>query len=504
MNNLNSKNMFKHRLKNVLSLLLICGFVTLSCEDQLLNREPKSELTTANFYNSASQVDGAVLGVYSSLQSRWDRDFVIHEVAADNAYAEYYALTDGMDQIELLDISDDNDEINNFWQDTYNGIFRANVVLGNIDNPDNYSGNQREQYEGEAKFMRAYFYFDLVRMFGGVPEITSSQLSIQESKEIPRASEQEIYDLILSDLTDAVNMLPNPTETVHGRASSAAAEALLGKVYIYGENYTAARPYLESVLNEYNFELVDDYGDLFNIETEENSEAIFSLAYTTNNGHSLSSIFNPNEGLFGYTSRGSRVIRPTWDLHQQFHEDDSRFEETIMEEIIPWNGSADDDPDWFPIFSKFLVPDLGANDSGLDIPVIRLADVILLYSEVLYELEETEAALTQINRVRERAFGDDSQNYTLSDIGTRDNFIDVLLQERRLEFVLENKRWFDITRTGRLIDILGGELEGRYNPSTGTAEMQQINAQEYMRYFPIPREQINLASPGVLEQNDGY
>lgn len=496
--------MYTSKFARFVLLTIVGGFFTISCHDQLLNPEPSSVLTTANFYNSASDINVAVLGTYNRLQSRWVRDYIVLETATDNMYAEYYATTNGLDQIELLDISSDNHEVNVFWQNTYNGIFRANSVLNNLDRPDDYQANQREQYEGEARFLRAHFYFDLVRTFGGVPKVETIQ-TIAEAKDVPRSTEEEIYSLIIDDLTDAVNLLPGPDGIEHGRASRAAAEALLGKVYVYRDNYSQARGYLENVLNNYSYDLVDDYGDLFNIDTEMNSEAIFSLAFLQGtNDHNLSHIFIPNEGLFGYSNRGSRITRPTWDLHKRFHEDDTRFENTMWEYFIPASGSADDEPTWYPFFSKFLVPNLGGSSSGLDLPILRLADVILLYSEVLYDQEGPEQALLQLNRVRERAFGDDSQNYTLADIATADDFIDVLLEERRFEFVLENERWFDIVRMDRLVDILGGELEAQYNPSTGSALIQQVNAEPHMRYFPIPREQINISSPGVMHQNPGY
>lgn len=485
-------------------LVLIGSLAAVSCHDELLHSEPESDLTTQGFYNNASDIDAAVLGIYSSLQSRWPRDFVLKEVPSDNAYGYYYANTDGLEQIELLDIAADNDEVNKFWKNTYQGIYRANIALDNIDNPDNYSGNLKEQYEGEARFLRAFLYFDLVRMFGGVPLLTDSQLNMEDAREVPRSSEQEIYNAVISDLTEALALLPGPSEMIHGRVSRAAAAALLGKVYVYLENYAEARPHLESVLNDYNFDLVDNYGDLFNIETEQNSETIFSLAYTRNNSHNLNYNFNPHGGVLGYSTLGIREVRPTWDLHQQFDEEDSRYGESIREEFIPAAGSPDDNPEWYPFFSKYMAPDLGSQTSPMDIPVLRLADVVLLYSEVLFEVEGPAEALVPLNRVRERAFGDASHNYTVSEIGTRENFRDILLHERRLEFVLENERWFDIVRMGKLEEILGGELESEYNPSTGRSEIQQINAEGYMKYFPIPNEQINLSSSGVLEQNPGY
>ncbi|MEX0772802.1 MAG: RagB/SusD family nutrient uptake outer membrane protein [Balneolales bacterium] len=502
MKNLKIKKMLTSNFYKTLVLVLLGTFVTVSCHDQLLNPDPESVLTTANFFNTADDIDSGVLGIYHQLQFRIPRDYMVMEVPTDNIFVEYYATSSGLEQIEVLDIATDNDEVHRFWQSTYNGIFRANSVLDNIDAPEDYLGNQKNQLTGEAKFLRAYYYFDLVRIFGGVPKITTQQ-SIDEAREVPRSSEQEIYDLIIEDLTDAVDMLPS--EMVHGRASKAAAEALLGKVYVYQNNYTQARGYLENVLNDYNYNLLTDFGDLFSMENEVNSEAIFSLAYVLgSNTHNLSYEFNPNQGVLGYSNRGNRTVRPTYDLHLLFDEDDSRYNVTMSEDYIPAQGEPDDDPIPYPIITKYNVPNLGSDAPSLDLPVLRLADVILLYSEVLYELEGPNQALTQLNKVRERAFGDNTHNYELADIATPDEFVDVLLNERRLEFVMENERWFDIVRMDKLEEILGGELQARYDSVNGLTVTQELNAQDYMRYFPIPYEEITLSSPGVLEQNDEY
>src|SRR5690606_2844773 len=144
----------------------------------------------------------------------------------------------------------------NFWQASYNGIFRANAVLANLDNPQDYTGNIKGMLEGEARFMRALFYFDLVRGFGGVPAITDI-LSVSEAQATPRASIEEIYALIVNDLQAAISLLPMPEDTANGRASQGAAVALLGKVYIYLEDWANAYEYLNMV-SDYNYALEED------------------------------------------------------------------------------------------------------------------------------------------------------------------------------------------------------------------------------------------------------
>lgn len=493
--------MYKNIIYKIGLLFLALSFG--ACKEELLNPIPESILTTANAFNSAKDLNLAVLGIYSNYQARIQNDYELMEAPSDNMYGYYFALSPGMAEIALLDVSPENPKLNSFWKVTYNGIFRANTVLANIDRPTDYATSKKDQYIGEAKFMRALFYFDLVKIFGGVPAITTV-VTEKESRGIKRASEAEIYTLIIKDLEDAVSALPQPTAIESGRASKAVAIALLAKVHVYRKNWPAAKSLLEQLFTSYNYRLVMNYGDLFKVETESNSEVIFSIPYVSGtNGHGLTYAFAPLEGIYQTINNGSRVCRPTWDLHQAFESGDTRFNVTIAEEYRTFASKPTDPTIWFPYFSKWVVPVQISTSSGLDIPVLRLADMILLYAEVLYNLNQPQEALNQINKVRERAFGNISHNYKLVDIATNNAFLDKLLLERRLELAVENNRWFDLVRTDRFTSVLT-TIQGEYNPSTKKAVQIVINAKPYMKYFPIPYEQIQLASPGVMIQNEGY
>lgn len=483
---------------------LLCMALSLTaCHDELLNPVPESIATTDNAYNTSKDINLAVLGIYNRYQVRLPKDFELMETPSDNMYGSYFATAPGMSEIALLDVTPENEKLNTFWKDCYNGIFRANSVLVNIDKPTDYVATKKEQFLGEAKFMRALFYFDLVRIFGGVPAITSI-VSVQEAQQISRASEQEIYNLIISDLEDAVTNLPLPTAVPKGRASKAAALALLAKVHVYLKNWPEAKTNLEQLFNNYNYSLIPNYKDLFQIATENNNETIFQIPYVSGtNGQGLTYDLAPINGVFGTINNGSRVARPTWDLHQTFDRTDTRFKVTITEEQLTFNSKATDAPFWYPYFSKWVVPVNIPTSSGLDIPVLRMGDMVLLYSEVLFYSNNTADALIQLNRVRERAFGNTSHNYTLADISTEQTFLDKLLLERRLELAVENNRWFDLVRTGRFTTVLT-TIDGEYNPANNSAVQIAKNAKPYMKYFPIPYEQIQLAAPGVLTQNEGY
>src|SRR5690606_12046891 len=161
-----------------------------SCHDELLNPVPDSLLTTANAYSNAKDLALAVLGVYEALQARLPTDYELIELASDNMYGYSFATAPGMAEVGVLNVSVENPKLNSFWKSTYNGIFLAKTILANIDIPDDYAAGQKEQLAAEAKFMRALFYFDLVRIFGGVPAITS-MVTVAEAREIARASDED-------------------------------------------------------------------------------------------------------------------------------------------------------------------------------------------------------------------------------------------------------------------------------------------------------------------------
>ncbi len=478
--------------------------VTLSmsgCQESILELTPPSTLTEADFYKTSADMDAAVIGIYSRYQARKPKDWTLTEMPTDNIHRTGYFNIGGLDEINTLSFSPENPLFSSFWVNTYNAIFRANAVLTHIETPTDYAAGKKEQFAGEAKFLRALFYFDLVRMFGGVPNVTSI-LTVEESRQTGRASEEEIYTLIISDLKEAVGLLPSRNAIAKGRASKSAAIALLAKVYVYRQNWNEAKTYLD-MLDTDGFALQESYASLWEEATENNNEVIFALKYLgSTNGQDLSTDFLPYFGVAGIAARGNENAFPSWSLMKQFDPADSRKEATFTEYWKSPTSPPEAVENWYPYVSKFANEHV-AGSSGLDIPVIRYADILLLKAEVLYRLNQPAEALTALNKIRERAFGNNGHNYTASDIATEESFTDKLLLERQLEFALEGERWFDLVRTGRFTTVLR-EIEWSYNPVTQTAQVVKFNIEPHMKYFPIPLSQIDLSTDGALKQNDGY
>ncbi|MCC5907817.1 MAG: RagB/SusD family nutrient uptake outer membrane protein [Balneolaceae bacterium] len=477
----------------ILLIVLMMSGIT-ACHDSVTNLTPESVLTEANFFQSSEDMEQAVIGVYANYQTRYSRFWTIFEMPTESIHMSAYT-SPADNSINQIAFNPQTDIYRDFWQASYQGIFRANSVLHHIDTPDDLVPARRTQLEAETRFMRALIYFDLVRAFGGVPDVTSL-LTIEEARDKPRASEDRIYEIIIDDLEFALSNLPSKGQIETGRATTGAAAALLGKVHIYLEDYGAALTYLNQV-EQMDYTLLDDFSHIYSLDHEDHDEGIFVMKYLQNDaGHPLSSDFIPYFGMEGVSDTGNEGADLGWGLHKMFDDEDSRKGATITEY---WRApGSSDEPEYRPFISKFAVPHQGRvfHGSGLDLPVLRFADVILLKAEALYFEGDQSGALDYLNRIRERAYGNSDHNYELSDIASESDFIDVLLLERKLEFALENERWFDLVRTGRFID----ELSQIERTPTLTVD---LNVQPHHALFPIPQHEINQTE-GVLEQNPGY
>jgi len=480
-------------------LLLVTLIMTGACTDDLINLVSESTLTTINFFKTAKDMDLAVLGIYSNYQSLIQY-YSVMELPGDNLYLGKWQTSPPLNELDNLTITSTNSTIATFWSSSYNGIFRANSVLNNIDNPNDYKVSEKEQFIGEARFMRALNYFNLVRLFGAVPKVTTL-LSIEDSRNTPRATEDEIYTLIIDDLKDAIDKLPLQANIARGRASKAAAVALLGKVYVYRKDWNNAKIYLEQLFSQFSYSLHPDFSSV--IKTENNSELIFVMKFVeVTNGQGITDHYTPFTGISGGPTGGGN-LNPTWGLHKLFEAGDTRKEGTITEMWKAYTAKPTDPEVWAPYVNKYMVPHTNAVPCGLDLPVLRLADMIMLYAETLNELGQLDPALVQLNKIRERAFGDSSHNYTLADVPDKASFTNVLFLERRLELAYENERWFDLCRSGKYMTDLAS-FETFYNDATHEATVVTRAMKTYMKYFPIPLAEIELVGTDVLKQNDGY
>ena len=486
--------------KKIIPVILI-SLLLAACKKSFIELNPISTVSSDVLYKTDKDFKDAVVGIYNGLRSPYQYFWQFGDLRGDVTKHE---PASGLEQIRVDNFTMDNDDaiLRNAWRDYYIIIYRANAVLLNIEAADTAVVKNKARHIGEAKFIRALAYFDLVRIFGDVPMVTAGK-TIEEAYKTGRDKADKIYDeVIISDLLDAENKLPQTyTGSDVGRATKGAAKALLGKVYLTRKDFVKAEAKLKEVTTM-GYSLLKNFNDLFDYnKNEHHSEYIFDVEYL-DGGLGLGSSFTNTftlEFQFGGRplvdeiakiygilpgAQGGSAGNPTEALFAAFDTADLRKDITVAKGIIGLNGTYIPlSPTGVTSFTKKYMGPLKANgDSKANWKVLRYADVLLMYAEALNENGKTTEALGFLNQVRTRA---GLKGYTnLTQAETRDKIYD----ERKFELYLEGHRWFDLVRTGRALTV-----------------MQPFGMKPYMTVFPIPLRQVELINNRtVFPQNPGY
>jgi hypothetical protein len=379
----------------------------------------------------------------------------------------------------------------------YTGITRVNYIM---ENKDNIDFPEKQHILAEARFLRAYYYFELVKFFGDIPLIIDERLGIEEAQQLPRAPKADVYAQIEEDLTFAISIL-NPVATQKGRATKGAAQALLGKAYLYQNKYTEAATILDEIRNSGLYSLISNYGDLFSVSNENNSETVFDVQYTGLEGGGYGCLIclegNAAPGFQGIRQYngpvygdGNSYNLPTQELYNAFSPIDPRRGHTILD--IEAFIAAQPDPSAITYAigagghtgyynNKYIKRqgEIGLPDNDLTSPVnyrvIRYADILLMAAEAHFHLGNNSVAQQLVNQVRVRAGVPGIPVQSLNDI----------YKERRFELSGEGHRFFDLVRTGQAAQYIDGFVVGKHE------------------LFPIPQVEIDLAG-GNWPQNSGY
>ncbi len=513
-------------LKNIILAASVAMLMLAGCSDDFLDHTPPVERVEENFFQTERDVEEALFAVYevtTFVHGRGNDGFhpidVVSNIMSDDAYAGGSGSGDQPDLIEMNrhNISSTNGKVAGLWSDRYTGIYRANLVLDRIDDASFDDEQLREIYRAEAKFLRAYFFFDLVRLYGNVPFFTRPLVA--EDTRMPQNDPEEVYNAIVEDLLAAIPELREDIPSSEaGRVSTWAAKSLLARVYLFHQDY--AQPtfglgdlpvsrgevveHLEDVIYNSNHELLDDFEDLWGVSGNNNNEAIFSIQHYEGSfgdwGYLNGSIGNWATTMTGIRGvgfhpeySGGWSFQPaTEDLAEAFDQDvDSRYFPSILDpeeegvnhspdEMYQWQGYA---------FKKFYprtddTPSVNTEFNWpYNRPVIRFSDVLLMAAEL-----EASDAQEYFNQVRERAYGDDFEEIP----ATRENII----EERRLEFAGEGHRYWDLLR-------LGLDEAQNYINAQETSNITINFRTERQGILPIPNSEISL-SDGTLQQNPGY
>ncbi len=482
-------------LYTILGLALLMGAT--ACTD-VLNRTPQGEYTLENFFQNEEQAVQSVNAIYNQLR-QWETHVFAYigmtDIVSDDSDKGSFS-SDGffLQEVDQFTYTPTNVAPSNVWSGYYTGVFRANLVIQNLPEVPEINEDMRTRLIGEASFLRAYYYFNLVRWFGDVPLILNP---FPEDFAIARAPRSEVYAQIESDLQTAISNLPaSYGGTDVGRVTSGAAKSMLAKVALTRGNWQQAADLSLEVINSGQYALYSSFSGLFTEAGENSSESIFEVQAAAFEIGSGGSQYNEVQGARGVPNLGWGFNRPSDNLVSSFESGDPRRDATILYvgEVLPdGSGIVQGDPniEGERFNQKAYVPEHpGGNGNGPgNIRIFRYADLLLIAAESLNELGRPAEALAYLNMVRARARGGSSTS--LPDVTTTDQATlrQAIWRERRSELALEQQRWFDLVRTNRSFEVM--------NP------LRPNFTQNKNELFPIPQTEIDL-SEGALVQNPGY
>ncbi len=478
-------------MKSIKTFSICCLAIFIgSCD---LDTVPTSATTVDNFFNDDDEITAGIINIYDGLQGsnplEGDGGFNNPHLAIQIEYQMAETLSDnsrtksgspqGFD-FETFTVTPQTAAVITYYRSMYNIIFRANLVLENLQNASNENANR---FEAEARFLRAYAYFNLVRFYGGVPLVDRVIGPAETEIAFTRVDESEVYDLIVGDLQFAVNSdLDNSFRT---RASKAAAQTFLAKVYLtLGTNHLDAQRLLEEVIDSGDYSLESNFLDIF--YNEANNETIFAIGFQND-------IVSDSQGFsaefLDAVGRGTGSNYATDELVAAFNTfGGTRGQFTYRED--PGNPGKFQTVKFLPIVDENIGlptnPPSNPRVAGNDWIVTRYADVLLLHVEaILAGGQETSApaAIASFRAVRERA-------------GITDPITSItkqaLMDERRVELAFENHRFLDLKRFGVAQEVLS---------AFSAANNFEFQATDLL--LPIPGAEIAI-SQGVLRQNPGY
>ncbi len=519
-----------------MAAMMAAGFT--SCSD-FLEQPALGQENLDTYFKTQDECLAQITGCYQSLffDDWWQiqKFYVCGDMCTDD---EWMGNTT-QDQSEYRDLAHYSGNglsecPQNFWQYRYKGILRCNIAITRIPGAAIADTIMRSRMVAEAKFLRAFQYFDLLRNFGGVPLITTMAMP-SDATGMTRGTAEETYALIEKDLTEAIPALPLKSAYANadlGRVTKGAAQGLLGKVYLYQEKYKEAETQLKAVINSGEYDLLPDFGDVWSIAHNNSVESLFEIQTNSDITYSLGERISVVTG--SRDDSGWSWGLPTSDLENAFKAagDDVRLKWTIIKD---GQTSVPGDPTWteknpYVISAskhksgrcnrKLYIP-MADRPSPYDAPhiplnyrLLRYADVLLMYAEVENQLGNDNEAQKALNKVRERV--------KLADVtSTGTKLRDAIRTERRLELALENNRLFDIRRWKddngkRAVENIMGPSGSfvKYNTSTSTDAYEKGNQKERSDkginfvaprdlLFPIPHTEITQSN-GSITQNPGY
>ncbi len=483
---------------------LLAAFLLLTlaaCEDKFLAIPSQTALTTGTYFQTQADFQSAVNGIYAPLRGLYNQAFVMGEMHSDNTRYIYNPSDRGQADIENITdfiLLSTNGVAGGKYVTNYAVISRANQVLSLID-AATFDQTVRNQFKGEALYLRAMAYLDLVQYFGQVP-LHLKPVTDRGQTALPLASVDTVYTRIITDARLAATLLPNKATQTAGRATSGAAQTLLGNVYLIRKQYADAETVLKSVVSSGNYSLLPNYASAFDPANKNSSESVFEIQYQAGtDGYASSFIYqflprpmsaatvgtltgvsNP-QGLLALEAFNT----PTPDLIAAYETGDKRKDISIGYAPV-LDGTQ------YPYAKKYLHTHSQFGITNDNWPVYRYAEVLLFLAEALNEQGKTSDASALLNQVRTRA------GLAGTTAAGQSALRDAIARERRVELAFENKRWLDLVRTGQAVPVMtayGAKVKANpraYYFSAGVSPLSAAYATISLT-FPLPASEAQLS-----------
>lgn len=483
-------NKFK---KLLIGLLMLITFW--ACNKDFLDLKPLDQSSVVLSYKTPDDAGLAVEGIYDVAQQGMTALAILTERTTDNATTQPSvggaSGASSLREIIFYKFTSENSYMTEMWNNHYRGIAASNQLIERIEGIAFPNPVLKDQYIGEAKFLRAYFYFNLVRFFGGVPVSLTEIKNPAEGFALKRSTEAEVYTAITNDLSDANLKLPVTYNSNNvGRATQGAAKALLAKVHLTNKKPDLALPLLRQLTAApYTYRLMPNYNEVFS--TDNTAESVFEIQFVNdvinNEGNPLATFFLTNDPTIGkdlygagyVAGVGSGNVLASGDLYSNYQSTDAR--RTFN--ILIYNSRVER-ANVYLVRKYSRLPTTGLGRSDDNVIILRYADVLLMLAEAINETSgPTAEAYDAVDKVRLRAKVA-AWPRTLN----ADSFRTMLLEERRLELAFEFHRWFDLKRFGQLNTLL---------------KAKGYPIEPFHVLFPIPKSQVDINPVNIL-QNPGY
>ncbi len=470
--------------------LLVLALVLGGC-DSFVDKSPISNPSRATFYETQEDFETALAGAYDALQKEGtfsNNYWVLFEMRGDNTDQgpDQTGLAQKIALLNQFEETTTNELVRQSWIDTYDGIERCNIILDQVENlPD---GNFKDQVRGEALFLRSLYYYHAAVAWGSITLKTESTAGPDQAAQSNSQTDGPgpVYEQISGDLETAQGLLPSSYDGGSAyKATSGAANALLGKVYLTMGRQGDAETALQRVIDSGEYQLVDSYENLWGPENENNAESIFEVQYTPTGGEGspFTNTFAPAAAAVpGGVGEGLAENRPTVPMKEAYLDvDGPRFQASMDTSYIDSDGSTE--PARF--IRKYESEPFANFEAENNWIVLRYADVLLMMAEAV---GPSPRAWDLIDQVRDRSLPDPQ-----FDVDRSGDFHEQLLRERQVELAFENHRWPDLKRFEQYIDGVAFEEV--------SDELGGLTQSNFNLLYPIPQREVDVAG---LDQNDGY